>query len=62
MSTCKKANVEGSLLRRDVAKMISNFAINVMKKTADMTKKCMFEDMTNADPEYQHYATLSCQL
>jgi hypothetical protein len=32
MPTIQKANMEGKLLRKDMAKMISNFAINIMKK------------------------------
>jgi len=34
MPTIQKANMQGKLLRKDMAKMISNFAINVLGKDA----------------------------
>ncbi|MEI6118245.1 MAG: hypothetical protein WCP92_03195 [bacterium] len=32
MDTIQKANMNGPLLRKDMAKMISNFATNIMNK------------------------------
>ena len=52
----------GNIARRDIAKMISNFAMNVMNRKPDTKKKCEFDDMADADRESQHYATLVCQL
>ncbi len=62
MQTCIKADMYGNIARRDIAKMISNFAMNVMNRKPDTKKKCEFDDMVDADREYQHYATLVCQL
>lgn len=62
MSDCIKANMTWVLLRRDAAKMISNYAINALGKKPDDSRKCIFTDMANSDPEYEVYAKLACQL
>jgi hypothetical protein len=45
-----------------MAKMISNFAINVLKKTPDTTKDCEFTDMDTQSEEMQSYTITACQL
>ena len=62
MSDCIKANMTGVLLRRDAAKMISNYAINALGKQPDESRECTFDDMINGDEEYKKYAKLACQL
>lgn len=62
MQTCEKANMYGQLFRRDAAKIISNYAINILNKLPDAKKKCLFNDMESMNEEYKKYATLACQL
>jgi hypothetical protein len=50
------------VLRKYTAKMISQFAINVLWKNPDATKKCNFVDMKNQTAEMQRYAKTACQL
>lgn len=59
---CLSAAMDQPLARRDAAKMISNLAMNVYHRRPDKTKLCIFADMLDMDPEYQHYATTACQL
>ena len=42
--------------------MISQFAINVLKKIPDANKKCIFLDMKSQSLELQRYAKTACQL
>jgi hypothetical protein len=63
MPTIQKANVEGKLLRKDMAKMISNFALNVLGKSVSTgNTTCTFTDMTALSKEAQYYTTLACRL
>lgn len=62
MPSCGEANLGGYLVRKHAAKMMSNFAMNVLEKTPDTTKVCSFTDMGDEDEEMQHYAELACQL
>ena len=53
----------GPLLRIAMAKMISNYAINVLKLKPDTTKKCKFADVTDErDKQYDYWVTHACQL
>lgn len=52
----------GILIRKEMAKMISNYAINVMGMTPDTSKTCMFDDVANESAEMQQYITTACQL
>jgi hypothetical protein len=54
--------MEGKLLRKDMAKMISNFAINIMKKDVATWILCEFEDMAKLPKETQYYAIAACRL
>ena len=58
----EKANLDGSLLRRHMAKMISEFAIQVLNMKPDTKKKCNFQDISDQTPEMKWYIKLSCQL
>ncbi|MCX6824352.1 MAG: DUF5011 domain-containing protein, partial [candidate division SR1 bacterium] len=62
MPTIQKANMQGSLLRKDMAKMISNFAINVLGKTVSTGATCTFTDMKSFDKTSQYYAMAACRL
>lgn len=58
----EKANMTGTLIRVHLAKMISNFAINVLDKKPNTWMHCIFEDMQHETQEMQIYAKLACQL
>ncbi len=62
MPTIQKADMEGKLLRKDMAKMISNFAINIMDKDISTGVRCEFDDMTKLPKEAQYYAIAACRL
>ena len=44
------------------AKMMSEFAINVVHLTPDKNKSCNFKDIKKEIDELQYYIQLSCQL
>ena len=58
----QSANIDGKLIRKDMAKMITNFAINVLKKPLNTWANCTFSDITTQSKEAQTYATAACQL
>ena len=62
MVSIQKANIDGVLLRKDMAKMISNFAINILKKTPSTGTNCVFSDIRGLAEETNNYITLSCKL
>ncbi|MEI7919783.1 MAG: hypothetical protein WCH65_06525 [bacterium] len=49
-------------MRKYAAKMISQFAINVLHKQANDLFVCSFPDMAKESLEMQYYARLSCKL
>ena len=57
----REANLEWKITREEMAKMISNYAINILWKTPDTTKSCYFLD-SNINPDLVQYVTKSCQL
>ena len=61
MSSIEKANMKWNITREEMAKMISNYAINILWKTPDTTKSCLFLD-SNINPNLVEYVTKSCQL
>ena len=62
MPTIQKANIQWPLLRKDMAKMISNFALNVVGKTVSTWASCTFTDMQTFDKTTQYYAMAACRL
>ena len=63
MDDISKADMNWPLNRIAMAKMLSNYAINILGKKPDTTKKCSFPDVNeklNAD--YNDWVTLACQL
>lgn len=50
------------LIRQHAAKMMVNYAVNILGMQPDVTRVCTFEDMKNQSNEMQLYATLACQL
>jgi hypothetical protein len=62
-TSIQKANIDGKLIRKDMAKMITNFAVNVLKKTMPNTgTNCTFTDTKALSKEAQTYATAACRL
>lgn len=62
LPSCQEANMDGTLLRKHAAKMMSNYSINVLGQNPDLSRVCKFSDMTNEDEEMLSFATLACQL
>lgn len=62
MPTCIDANMDGFLIRSHAAKMMTNYAMNVLKKEPNTSKVCTFDDMNDQSLEMQTYAILACQL
>ena len=59
--TIDTANMKWKITREEMAKMISNYAVNILGKTPDTTKSCYFVD-SNINPDLVEYVTESCQL
>ncbi len=61
-SSVDSADMYGSLKRSHMAKMMSNYAKEVLGSTPDTTKACAFTDVANETAELQGYITEACQL
>jgi len=57
-----RANMTGILIRSQLAKMMSEYAIKVLGQTPNTARKCIFTDMTNQTEEFKKYAIMACQL
>lgn len=62
METVQKADMDWFLLRKHLAKMISEFSIGVIWLEPNNDKICDFTDMADESEEMQYYAKLSCKL
>ncbi len=61
--TIEKANMSWKITRAELAKMISNYAINVLWKELDTSKECVFTDISDEfDKKYDYWVLHSCQL
>ena len=56
------ADMTGFLIRADVAKIISNYAINILGKVPDISNPCLFDDIEKETPEMKWYIINVCQL
>ena len=61
MSSIESARMNDWLTREEMAKMISNYAVNILWEIPDTTKSCYFVD-SNINPDLVQYVTKSCQL
>ena len=61
MSSIEKANMQWNITREEMAKMISNYATNILWKMPDTTKACLFPD-SDINPDLVQYVVKSCQL
>lgn len=58
-----KANMNWKLSRIAMAKMLSQYAINILWKEPNTHRNCVFSDVTNnLDKAYDYWVTLACQL
>jgi len=62
INDCQKANIEWTLLRSHMAKMMSNFAVNTLGIVPNTWAVCNFADMSKESDEMKFYAKLACQL
>ena len=63
MNDISKADMNWPLNRIAMAKMLSNYAINILGKKPDKTKKCLFPDVSEKlNSDYNDWVTLACQL
>lgn len=62
MPSAYEANLKGKLLRKDLAKMISEYALKVVKRKPDNRLSCLFNDIENETLETKYYTKLACKL
>jgi len=63
MDSIEDANMYGTLTRIALAKMISNYAMEVLGLTPDTDKDCEFSDVSETlDAQYDNGVTNACQL
>lgn len=60
--TIDSANMYGNLIRSHMAKMMVNYAINILGKTPDTSLPCNFSDIGGESEDMQVYIKESCQL
>ena len=61
-SSVDSANMMGSLTRGAMAKMMVNYAKEVLGKTADTSVEVNFSDVASQSEEFQGYITEAAQL
>ncbi|MDD3262836.1 MAG: hypothetical protein PHR61_03235 [Candidatus Absconditabacteria bacterium] len=62
MPTAYQANLKGKLVRKDLAKMISEYALKVLKLKPDNRLTCLFDDLEDETLETKYYTKLACKL
>ncbi len=62
MPNIEEARIEDTLTRAEFAKMISNYAINILDHTPDKSKLCEFKDLDEVNGELAEYVITACQL
>lgn len=61
MKTIKQANTNKEITRAELAKMISNYAKNVLRKESNASNECFFIN-SNIEPSLVEFVTESCKL
>lgn len=61
-STIQEADMDGKLTRSQMAKMIANYAINVLHHIPNTALVCSFDDLSGQTAEMQSYIVQACQL
>lgn len=62
MPSAYEANLKGKLVRKDLAKMISEYALKVVKLKPDNSLTCLFNDLEEETLETKYYTKLACKL
>ncbi len=63
LPTIDEADMEWTLVRSHMAKMMVNYVVNVLhQKTMNTWTICTFDDISNESSEMQSYIKLSCQF
>ena len=62
MSPIDNANMYGNITRAELAKMLSNWAMNVKGLTPDTSAVCNFTDTDSVKGDLHDFITTSCQL
>jgi hypothetical protein len=64
MNTLEQARIVDGITRAEMAKMISVYAMKILGREPDTTKKecTQFNDMNQTNTELQSYIITSCQL
>ncbi|NOZ44901.1 MAG: hypothetical protein GXP45_07320 [bacterium] len=60
--TIDDAHIYNPITRRELAKMISVFAVKILGIQPDRTKHCDYNDIENESFKMQYYMKASCQL
>jgi hypothetical protein len=62
MDTIQQADMMWPLLRKHLAKMISEFSVKTLWLYPDKSKVCVFDDMDWETQEMKYFVEMSCQL
>ena len=62
MDSIDASNMYGTLIRSHMAKMMVNYAKDVLNKTADTSKDCDFTDIASQSTELKGYIVEACQM
>ena len=63
MNTIEKADIDGLIIRSDLAKMLVNYAVKILHRTSvDTWASCSFDDIYNQTREARTYIKLACQM
>ncbi len=62
MPTIQLAKMDGTLLRAHLAKIISQFAVNVLGLKENTWANCVFSDIATQTKEMQYYEVQACRL
>lgn len=62
MTPIENANMNGKLIRAHMAKMMSNYATEILELTPDTSKVCDFDDIQDQNEELKWFIIQSCQL
>jgi hypothetical protein len=54
--------LDGIVYRKDMAKMMVNYAIRILARIPSTWTECIFDDMNNQSLEARFYSKLACQL
>ena len=62
MPSIERANMSDTIIRKHMAKMMTEFAIKILHKKPDFTATCSFTDTGKDSEELQFYMRTVCQL